>query len=108
MPITLGEVEQIARLARLALAPDEVSAIARDLDSILGHVRELERVDTSGVAPMRGVGDQPAPMREDLAGHDPLQLDLQKIAPAMEGRFFLVPRLAALDADALADAGSSA
>jgi aspartyl-tRNA(Asn)/glutamyl-tRNA(Gln) amidotransferase subunit C len=108
MLITTSEVEQIAALARLELEEAELAAMAKDLGSIIDHIRELEGVDTAGVVPMGGVGDEPAPMRADEPGADPLHLPLERLAPALEEGLFLVPRLAALDADALLESGGSA
>lgn len=108
MEITRREVEQIAELARLALTPEEVEGLRADLGSILGHVHELRAAEVEGVAPMGGVSEHPAPMREDASGADALRLPLDEISPSRVEGFFTVPRLAALDADALADEGGSA
>jgi aspartyl-tRNA(Asn)/glutamyl-tRNA(Gln) amidotransferase subunit C len=108
MRITRAEVEQIAQLARLELRGAEIGEIARDLGSILEHMRELEQVDTADVAPMGGVSEQGSPLREDTPGADELRLPLDDLAPALAERFFTVPRLAALDADILEDQGGSA
>jgi aspartyl-tRNA(Asn)/glutamyl-tRNA(Gln) amidotransferase subunit C len=107
MTIGTVEVEQIARLARLNLEPDEMEAMARDLASILEHIRELERVDTEGLAAMRGVSEHTAPMRVDEPNPDTLHLTLRELAPAFAEGFFVVPRLAALDADAMDEGGSA-
>lgn len=76
--------------------------MARDLASILDHMRELEILDVADVAPMRGVSDHAAPMRADEPGADALEHPIDDFAPAWEQGFFVVPRLAALDADASA------
>jgi aspartyl-tRNA(Asn)/glutamyl-tRNA(Gln) amidotransferase subunit C len=107
MILSTAVVRQIARLARLDLDPDEMETMARDLASILDHIRDLERVDTEGLPAMRGVSEHTAPMRQDRPKADPLHLSLAEIAPAFAEGFFVVPRLAALDADAM-DGGGSA
>jgi aspartyl-tRNA(Asn)/glutamyl-tRNA(Gln) amidotransferase subunit C len=103
--ITKEEVQQIAVLARLALKPAEIEEMAASLSSILDHIVELAALHTEGVPPMGGVSEHPAPMREDQPGADPLHLPPEELAPAWEERFFLVPRLASLDADALLGGG---
>ncbi len=100
MSITRKEVEQIARLSRLALGEDEMEALRADLASILDHMRELEEEPLDGVAPMEGALEQIAPMRDDTPGAIPLTRGPADLAPAWEEGFFVVPRLAALDADA--------
>jgi len=106
MSITPDEVRQIANLARLELGAGEIGEMARDLGSILDHMRVLVEVDVEGAAPMGGVSEHPAPMRPDWPGADPLHLSVGDVAPAWEERFFVVPRLAALDADALQEEGA--
>jgi aspartyl-tRNA(Asn)/glutamyl-tRNA(Gln) amidotransferase subunit C len=103
MTIARQDVERIAQLARLALSEAEIDRMASDLGSILEHMDELVEVDTTGVPPLGGIGDAPAPMRADEPGADPLHLAPEELAPAWEERFFLVPRLAALDSEALAE-----
>lgn len=101
MSLTHGEVEQIARLAKLSLDQVELEGLRRDLGSILDHMRELEGAELAGVAPTGGAAEHSAPMRPDEPGADALELPLDELAPRFEQSFFVVPRLAALDADAL-------
>lgn len=101
MNISSREVRQIAELARLELSDEEIERFARDLGTILTHVDALKAVDTEDVAPMGGVTEHVAPFREDEIGADPLEVPIDEFAPAFEEGFFIVPRLAALDADAM-------
>ena len=107
MAIDRREIEQIAHLARLHLKPDEQASIGRDLESILTHIRELETVDISGVPSMVSASEHTAPMRADLVAPDTLHLPIEKVAPAFEEGFFVVPRLAALDADVITEGDSA-
>ncbi len=50
MKITRQEVENVARLARLELAGEEVEQMTRQLDTILSYVAKLDELDTTGVA----------------------------------------------------------
>ncbi len=50
-PMTAAVVARLGRLARLALAPDEQERLAGELRTILGHVRSLQEVDTTGIEP---------------------------------------------------------
>jgi len=107
MIISRSDVEQIAQLARLRLEPLEMETIARELGSILDHMRELETLDAEGsLHPGEEVGTS-APMRPDEIGADPLLRTPAEFAPAFEQDFFVVPRLEALDADALQGGGSA-
>lgn len=51
MALTSDEVLHIARLARVALTPDEVVRYQRELSSILDHCQALAAIDTEGVPP---------------------------------------------------------
>jgi aspartyl-tRNA(Asn)/glutamyl-tRNA(Gln) amidotransferase subunit C len=51
MKITPEEVEHVARLARLALSPDEINTFTGQMDAILAYVETLNQLDTSGIVP---------------------------------------------------------
>ena len=63
--ITLAEVEHVARLARLAIDGDELERMRSQLDTILGYVEQLRRVDTAGVEPTAHVLPLVNVMRDD-------------------------------------------
>jgi aspartyl-tRNA(Asn)/glutamyl-tRNA(Gln) amidotransferase subunit C len=98
MSITEGDVRQIAALAKLRLTQPEISEMAADLDSILGHMRDLQEAEVAGVPPTTGVTEHAAPMREDASVPDQLENPVGAFAPAWKENLFVVPRLAALDA----------
>ncbi len=50
--VTVEDVERVAELAHLELAPEETESMLRDLNAILDYVAELNELDTSGVAPL--------------------------------------------------------
>ena len=94
MAVTPDDVRHVAQLARLAVDPERVPALVRELNDILGHMEELRKVDTTGVVPTTGVGDAGLPLREDAGPPIPLARPPQAFAPAMREGFFVVPRLA--------------
>lgn len=51
MALTADDVLHIARLARIALAPDEVDRFTIQLSGILDHFTALAAVNTDGVEP---------------------------------------------------------
>jgi aspartyl-tRNA(Asn)/glutamyl-tRNA(Gln) amidotransferase subunit C len=91
--ITLGEVEHVARLARLALDAGEKERMRSQLDAILGYVEQLRRVDTTGVEPTAHVLPLVNVMREDeLRPCYPADAMLANAPDAYEGQF-RVPRI---------------
>ncbi len=87
-------VRRVAHLARLGLPPAEIEAASRELDSVLGHFRALQAVDTTGVEPLVHALEAPGvPQRDAVAAFpDPRAALLPLTAHAREG-LFVVPRV---------------
>ena len=58
MKVTEKDVSYVADLANLELTDEERAHMLRDLNSILGYVDMLNRLDTTNVAPMAQVSDR--------------------------------------------------
>lgn len=65
--ITKKSLEHLADLARLELSEKEEENFLKDLESILGHFKELESLDTSNVQPMTGGTSLKNVLRDDEA-----------------------------------------
>jgi aspartyl-tRNA(Asn)/glutamyl-tRNA(Gln) amidotransferase subunit C len=91
--ISAEEVEHIASLARLELGAEEVTAMARDMDRVLGYVATLDELDTSGIEPTAHAIALQTPVRLDEAvpGMDP-ELAVEG-APQSAGTAFVVPKV---------------
>ena len=50
--LTRAEVERIAELARLTLAPEDAPRFAEQLSAILDYAASIQRLDTAGVPPV--------------------------------------------------------
>jgi len=91
--ITRDEVERVATLARLLLSDEEAERMAAELDTILGYVETLGRLDTEGVEPTSHVIPLATPLRQDRAV-TPLDPELALAnAPEREGSSFVVPKV---------------
>ncbi len=91
--ITRGEVEHLARLARLRLSDDELDHYAGQLDVILASVARVSEVAADDIPPM----SHPIPVenvyRDDVA-RPGLDRDVVAAgAPAWEDDRFRVPRI---------------
>ena len=62
-PVPLEQVLRVAELAQLELTLDEQQGMLRDLNAILGHVAQLNELDTKDVPPMTQVH---ASIRDDV------------------------------------------
>ena len=94
MSATLREdVERVAALARIALDEDELSRMARELESVLGYVASLARVDTRDVPPTAHAVPLATPLRDDVP-EPPLDPALAIAnAPESDGSSFVVPKV---------------
>ncbi len=52
MALSDAEVRHVAMLARLALTDEQIETLRTELNSILGHIDEIQKLDLDGVAPM--------------------------------------------------------
>jgi aspartyl-tRNA(Asn)/glutamyl-tRNA(Gln) amidotransferase subunit C len=91
--VTIDDVRHIAGLARLGLDDDRATLLVRELNTILGHMDALSRVNTDRVQEAIGAGAGGLPPRPDTGPPIPLARSLDAFAPAMRDGFFLVPRL---------------
>ena len=96
--VTVQDVERVADLARLELAPEEVAGMRRDLNAILDHVANLNEVDTRGVEPLaqvselRGEAGTEA-LRPDVPEPSLDRAAVMREAPETDGAFFKVPKV---------------
>src|SRR5512145_406531 len=91
--ISRAEVERVAHLARLRLAPAEAEAMTLQLEAILDYVAQLEAVDTEGVPATSHVIPLATPMRDDVPGALLAPEEAVANAPAPRGTAFTVPRV---------------
>ena len=93
MKITKDEVTHVARLARLEFTEAEAEKFTSQLNHILMYMDMLNRVDTTGVAPMTHAIAQQNAFREDNVTPS-LGRDLTLAnAPDARGDFFRVPKV---------------
>jgi len=91
MALTTADVEHIAKLAKLALTPDEIEQYRRQLSDILAHFETLERLDTSSVPPTAAVLPLRTVMRADEVRPGLSNEDALANAPDAVDGFFRVP-----------------
>jgi aspartyl-tRNA(Asn)/glutamyl-tRNA(Gln) amidotransferase subunit C len=92
MKITPEEVARVAKLARLALSPDELALYAGQLDAILEAFAALSKLDTSGVEAQSHAIPLEIPLREDEVGPSLPAEEALSNAPARAPEGFLVPK----------------
>ncbi len=99
--VSVEDVRRVAELANLELSGDEEARMQRDLNAILGHIAQLNELDTSSVEAMAQVSEilslPPLPPVETLRS-DELRPSLDRSvvlagAPETNGVFFKVPKV---------------
>lgn len=87
--LTADEALAIARLARIALSPQEAARLAQELERILQHVEEL-----TALAELAEVDEPPPPgppPRTDQPNDSLPQREVLSAAPRAERGHFVVP-----------------
>ena len=91
MPLTLKEVEHIAKLARLNLTDEQMALYREQLEAILNHVAHLQELDTSAVPPTTSGSNAEMPLRKDTPRNSLKPEDLLQSAPKKENGQFKIP-----------------
>ena len=93
MAIDRKTVENVAKLARLQLTPEELDRYGKQLGAILDYIAKLEKLDVQGLEPLAQAVDMSNIFREDVPRPSlPREAALQN-APEKNGDFFIVPKI---------------
>ena len=93
MSLTPEQLQRIALLARIDVAPGEAPAVAERLNRVLGLIDQLQSVDTQGIEPMSHALDVVQRLRPDEVTESDRRRDFQQGAPAVEQGLYLVPKV---------------
>jgi aspartyl-tRNA(Asn)/glutamyl-tRNA(Gln) amidotransferase subunit C len=96
MSLSDDQVRRLARLARIAIGPEESAAVVDRLNRVLALVDEMRRVDTAGIEPMAHALESHSPgqrLRPDSVTEPDRREIYQSVAPAVEGGLYLVPKV---------------
>jgi len=93
MSVDATTVRRIARLARIAVADDEVEHLRGELNAILAFIEQLSEVDVAGVEPMTSVIPMTMKQREDKVTDGEIADLIVQNAPVREDHLFAVPKV---------------
>ncbi|MCX7297508.1 MAG: Asp-tRNA(Asn)/Glu-tRNA(Gln) amidotransferase subunit GatC [Hyphomicrobiales bacterium] len=93
MSVDADTVRRIARLARIAVAEDEVEHLQGELNAMLAFVEQLQEVDVAGIEPMTSVTPMAMKMRVDEVTDGGDAEAVLANAPQSEDGFYLVPKV---------------
>ena len=93
MAVGPSDIEKIAHLARIRIAPDQIGAVAERISDILAMVDQMQAVDTDAVRPMANPHDATQRLRPDEVSEVNQRERFQALAPQAEGGLYLVPKV---------------
>jgi aspartyl-tRNA(Asn)/glutamyl-tRNA(Gln) amidotransferase subunit C len=93
MAVSKDDVRHIAGLARIGVPEARLDGLVHELNGILLHMDELQRVPGAGAADGAPPAREGMPLRADAPPSVALARARELFAPKMKLGFFLVPRL---------------
>ena len=91
--LTTDDMAHLARLARLAPAPDNLARYGTQCADILHYMDLLAEVDTTDVQPLYCPIEHDSAYRADVPLQRRQRAEILANAPETDGRFFVVPRI---------------
>ncbi|TAK88275.1 MAG: Asp-tRNA(Asn)/Glu-tRNA(Gln) amidotransferase subunit GatC [Betaproteobacteria bacterium] len=93
MSLSDDQIRRIARLARIAVRPEELAAVGERLNRVLGLIDQMRAVDTAGIEPMSHALDVVQRLRPDEVTESDRRDAYQALAPAVQEGLYLVPKV---------------
>ena len=93
MRISVDEARKVARLARIRVADDELTAISEELSDIIGFMEQIASAPVDGVQPMTSVTPMRLQMRPDKVTSGNCRDAVLSVAPDARNGFFVVPKV---------------
>jgi aspartyl-tRNA(Asn)/glutamyl-tRNA(Gln) amidotransferase subunit C len=87
------DIEKVARLARIELSEEEKKTFGSQLEQILAHMEQLNRLDTRGVEPTSHAIPMVNVFRDDEVKPSASREEILGISPDQEEGHFKVPRI---------------
>jgi aspartyl-tRNA(Asn)/glutamyl-tRNA(Gln) amidotransferase subunit C len=95
--ITIDQVRNVAKLARLTLSDDELTQAATELGAMLDHFADIDALDLDDLEPMNNPTHLVNVMRDDVIGATLDRDEVLAAAPLAEDHRFRVPPIIGLD-----------
>ena len=87
------DINHIAKLARLALTPEEKEKFSQQLGDVLHHIEQLAKVDVTGVEPTAHASPVFNVWQPDVARPGLAVADALRNAPAQRENMVVVPKV---------------
>ena len=93
MSIDENTAAKVAKLARIEVESQDLKALAKEFNDILGFIEQLNEVDVEGIEPMTSVTPQKLIRRSDNVTDGNKQTSVLNNAPISREGFFAVPKV---------------
>ena len=93
MSIDENTAAKVAKLARIEVESQELKALAKEFNDILGFIEQLNEVDVEGIEPMTSVTPQKLIRRSDNVTDGNKQTSVLNNAPISREGFYAVPKV---------------
>ena len=93
MSIDANTAAKVAKLARIEVESQDLGALAKEFNDILGFIDQFNEVDVDGIEPMTSVTPQKLLRRDDNITDGDKQTSVLKNAPLSREGFYAVPKV---------------
>jgi len=93
MALSDDQVRRLARLARIAIRPQDSAPVVERLNRVLLLIDQLRAVDTAGIEPMAHALDVVQRLRPDKVTEEDQRERFQSEAPSKDKGLYLVPKV---------------
>ena len=93
MSIDENTAAKVAKLARIKVESQDLKALVKEFNDILGFIEQLNEVDVEGIEPMTSVTPQKLIRRRDDITDGDNQTSVLKNAPISREGFYAVPKV---------------
>jgi aspartyl-tRNA(Asn)/glutamyl-tRNA(Gln) amidotransferase subunit C len=93
MSIDENTAAKVAKLARIEVESQDLKALAKEFNDILGFIEQLNEVDVEGIEPMTSVTPQKLIRRSDNVTDGNKQTSVLNNAPISREGFYAVPKV---------------
>lgn len=93
MSIAIDEVKKASNLAKIFIEEKNIATMQKDISNLFELIKQVEKVDTTGVEPLFSVIDHSITMRDDIVNDGNIAEQIVQNAPLTQENFFLVPKV---------------
>ncbi len=87
------DIEYLQNLAYLDLSVEQKERLKSQVGRILGHVAELQNIDTQGIEPLFTTVESGTALRTDIVNASDYSAAILANGPKTDGPAFVVPRI---------------